>query len=369
MASLQLITKGWQTGYRLRVCTGGKRHSVWLGPVRDREALAIKRHVEAVVDSQQMRTPLPTETQRWLTQISAELRVRLREVLGVAKTVDEAVENYLQWYADQNKAGTVRASTDTLEQFASHFGSQQMRSLTGEEIDHWLAQLNVAGPTVGKHAKNLRSWLKWCKTANYCDAELVIATPSTIGVGEKEFIDLAEYQRVIDSFDDVEMRAVLAISRWSGVRVASEVVGLRRSSIDLENNRFLIYDSKRTRRRSRDPPVVRTTPLFSGLLPYLEALLRLPGKPHDFLLPTLGGMDQERAGSLLRQRVYRRQDKLGIQRWPKVFHSPRATRQTELIGLVGEKAACDWIGNSREVSRRNYELILDETFDRAVGEE
>ena len=207
MASLQLIKKGWQTGYRLRVCAGGKRHSVWLGPLREREAMTVKLQVEAVIDSQKLRTPLPTETQRWLAQIPAELRGRLREVLGVSKTVDEAVELYVVHVEATHKPSTARAAADTLEQFASHFGSLQLRSLTAVQIDSWLAKQNVCESTVGKHVKHLRTWLAWCRdpAQGYCDSELSITTPATIGVGAKEFVDLKEFERVINYFTDPEM--------------------------------------------------------------------------------------------------------------------------------------------------------------------
>ena len=367
MASLQQIKHGWQTGYRLRVCTGGKRHSVWLGPVRHREATTIQSHVEAIIESQRCATPLPNETQRWLAQMPAPLRSRLGCVLGVAKTVDEASEAFIAHVEATHKPTTARATADTLDQFGTDCGQQLLRSLSGSDIDAWLARQNVAESTLGKHVKHLRTWLAWCVEQHWIDAAPDIHTPATVGVGAKEFIDPVEFQKVIDHFaGDVEMQAVLALSRWTGLRVPSEVVTLRRSSIDLEANRVVIDDAKRSHRQSRGPPRVRTLPLFSALYPYLQPLLARPGKPTDYLLPTIGGQSAERVGSLLRQRVYRALDRLGIDRWPRVFHSPRATRQTELIGVVGEKAACDWIGNSLDVSRRNYELIKDETFAQAV---
>lgn len=367
MASLQKITKGWQTGYRLRVCTGGKRLSVWLGTIRDREAMAVKLHVEAIIASQRMQTPLPAETARWLKDLPAELRLRLRDVLGAAKSVDEAVEAYVSEMETQLKDATLRTQADTLEQFAADFGSQQLRSLTGAAIDQWLRERNVAESTIGKHAKHLRTWLKWCLAKHYCDADLTIATAATIGVGHKEFVPLDEFQRVIDFFvHDPEMQCVLALSRWSGLRMPSEAVTLRRSAIDFENNRLKIDDSKRTKRRSRGPPKVRELPLFTGLVPYIEPMMRLPRGPHDYLLPTLGGSDAARTGSLLRNRVYRALDKLGIPRWPKVFHSPRATRETELMEVVGPKAASEWIGNSAAVAVRNYELVRGETWAKAL---
>lgn len=367
MASLFQVKNGWQTGYRLQISISGKRHSVWLGPVRKSEATTIKLHVEAVLQSHKLRTPLPTETQRWIKELPAELRSRLRPVLGTDRTVDEVADLYVAHCEATLKVSTARGNADTANQFAADYGSMNIRSISGEQIDIWLGRQNVAASTVGKHVKNLRAWFSWLLRSNYIDAVPTIETPSTIGVGEKEFIDFDTFQRIIDHFaGDREMQCILALSRWCGLRVASEVCPLLRSSIDLATDRLKIFDTKRTHRQSRAPPVIRELPLFAGLRPYVIAMLDLPGRPHDYLLPAIGGQDPERVGSRLRNRVNRAQDRLGIPRWPRVFHSVRATRQTQLKELFGEKVACDWIGNTTDVSRRNYELIADEIFTRAV---
>ncbi len=115
------------------------------------------------------------------------------------------------------------------------------------------------------------------------------------------------------------MQAVLALARWCGLRIASEVVTLRVSSVDLAADRLLIDDSKRSHRQSRGPPVIRKLPLFSGVRPYLMPLLKRKCNPNDYLLPTLGGQDPQVVGSLLRQRVYRAIDSLGMDRWRVCF--------------------------------------------------
>lgn len=367
MATLSKVD-GWQTGYRLRVSIDGKRHSIWLAMART-QAEAVHEHVEAVMRSQKLGTPLPPETMRWRSKLTPDLRERLSPVLGMTKTVDQVIEAYTKHVETTYKENTARSTSYTLEQLADEFGELSIRELTAEQVDLWLFRCNVSESTIGGHVKTLRTFFKWCASQHYIDSPITITAPATIGVGEKEFIDWGEFQKVIEYFaGDTEMQAVLAFSRWSGLRVASEIVTLRRLNIDLANDRIVIDDSKRSHRQSRGPPRIREPPLNKSLRPYVKALLDLPGKPHDYLLPTLGGQNAAVVGSRLRQRVYRALDKLGIARWPRVFHSPRATRQNEMESLYGEKAACNWIGNTPDVYRRNYALVDDETFARAVDE-
>lgn len=367
MASLFQVKTGWQTGYRLQVSVAGKRQSVWLGNVRKAEATTTKLHVEAIMQSQRLDTPLPSETQRWLKDLPRDLRKRLAPILGTERTVDEAVDMYVAHCEATLKPTTADTTAATLSQFAADHGSRSIRSISGEQIDTWLFRRNVAPSTVGKHVKIIRAWLAWCTREHILDAVPDIATKAKIGVGEKKFIQFELYQQLIDHFaDDAEMQCALALSRWCGLRIASELCPLRRSNFDLANDRVIIEDTKRTYRQSRDPPRTRKLPLFTGLRPYLTPMLNRPGGPQDYLLPTIGGQDPKQIGSMLRQRVYRAIDRLGMEPWPRVFHSVRATRQTQLKELFGEKVACDWIGNSKDVFRRHYELIDDEIFTRAV---
>ena len=366
MASLTHET-GTRTGYRLRAYAVGdsrRRHSIWLGDMTANAAARLKAHVEAIQEAQRLGTPLPGESQRWLTALGGDLQLKLAPLLGTIRTVAQAVDEYLDWDGRHNKPSTVRAHSDTLIPLVRRFGALPLRSVAADQIDGWLKHQNVDANTVGKHAKTVKAFVKWCVERDLMD-QLRIRTSSSIGVGKKQMISEADFAALIDSFAaEVDMAAALAIVRWSGVRVPSELLSLTRGSLQWEHSRLFVPDAKRSRRNSLAEDIVRQTPLFPELLPWLEKLwLRYPtGADTDPLLPAVAAM----GGNTFVKRVRDRRGELGLH-WPRLFTSLRATRETELIQRFGVRAACEWIGNSPTIARRNYEMITDETWAAAVA--
>lgn len=363
MASLTYET-GKRTGWRLRAYSAADsrvRHSVWLGDMRERDARTIRCHIEAVYDARKHGTPVPGETVRWLTQIDARLRTKLAPMLGAARTVHEATFEFLRAHAAQHKASTMRAYTQTLSLFSGSFGTRQMRSLIAADVDTWLDRLNMAPNTVAKHAKQLKTFLAWCQTQDYIDS-LRIRTSSAIGVGDKDFIPADALQKWIDHFRrQPEIQCGLAIARWSGVRVPSELQTLTIASVDWDGARLYVTDSKRTKRAARAPPVIRETPLFPELVPYLRRIWPADGSPTDPLLPSIAADD----GAAFVRMCSEARDQCGLQ-WPRLFTSVRATRESELIHRFDVHTACEWIGNSPAVAAKFYQQITAETWKVAT---
>jgi integrase len=245
MASLTYETKT-RTGYRLRAYEPGnsaRRFSVWLGDVSPREAETAKRHIEAVIESQSLGTPMPGETQRWLGKVPDSLRRKLSPVLGQARNVHDAVDSYLTECERIHKASTVRSTQNSLESFAQHFGRQQMRSLVGEDIDRWIQMRNVSSNTAAKIAKHVKTFITWSRKQGWVD-DLRISVSSAVGVGSKDYVEVKDFDRLIKHFaKQPQMRCALALARWAGLRVPSEVLTLTRSSVDFDALRLHIIDS------------------------------------------------------------------------------------------------------------------------------
>lgn len=362
MASLTYETKT-RHGWRLRcydVHDSRRRHSIWLGEMQPREAEKVKRHVEAILQSHKLDTPMPGETTRWLSSITDSLRKKLAPVLGSARTVTEAVDAYMEWSERTNKASTARSSRQTLEAFCDTFGRDQMRALSSDSVDRWIDAINVGRNTTARHAKNLKSFVAWSRRMGWVD-DLQLSSSSAITAGKKEFIAPARFEELLAEFTDPQERCVLGLARWSGLRVPSELA-IVRSGVDWERKRLTIPDSKRTRRSSRGPPQYRVTPIFPELSPFLESVWQqhMEAGPEDYLLPDIVG-----SGAFVAC-VRRTCDRIGI-KWPRLFHSLRATRQTELIARFDVHAACEWIGNSPAVASKFYELITDDKWKEATG--
>jgi hypothetical protein len=57
----------------------------------------------------------------------------------------------------------------------------------------------------------------------------------------------------------------------------------------------------------------------------------------------------------------------GVSGWPRLFHSMRASRQTELQREFPLHVVCSWLGNSPRIAQQSY-LLVTEECDRTSGQ-
>jgi hypothetical protein len=58
----------------------------------------------------------------------------------------------------------------------------------------------------------------------------------------------------------------------------------------------------------------------------------------------------------------------GVKPWKRIFHSMRASRQTEVEKQFGLPASCAWLGNTESVAKESYLMVFDETWKAATGQ-
>jgi integrase len=264
------------------------------------------------------------------------------------------------------KPNTLKLWRQTAEKIRLFFGNRMLRSLTtkdGSNFLRWLStsvDLGGAGhsaSTPGKHLTIAKGFLN-----EAVDAEILSANPfqkihcdRTVNRRRRCFIPSKRIEAVISCTDDLELRAIIALSRWGGLRTPSEPFALLWKHIDWERLRITVPAVKTK---------LRELPLFPELLPYLQALLNGTKSqlPDSFLFPRLQGFSD----SNLRKQMKRTILSAGSAPWPKIFHNLRASRQTELEERFPRKTVCEWMGNSETVADQHYLQVLEEHFDRAV---
>jgi hypothetical protein len=73
------------------------------------------------------------------------------------------------------------------------------------------------------------------------------------------------------------------------------------------------------------------------------------------------------ANANLRTHFLKRLNEASVDPWPRLFHSMRASRQTELQLEFGTPAACAWLGNTEEVAKESYLMVFEKEWQRAVN--
>jgi integrase len=349
MSSLTHET-GSRTGYRLRVYTAAGRRSIWLGPIPEKDAVAVQRHVDEIITAQTSDWPIPRQTQQWLDRLPFALRSKLSCITGASRTVSTAVDAYLHARRDVWALSTADSAARSLGTLSDALGSTRIEAVTADAVDAAHAAITSAPSTRGKIAKDWRAFFGFCVDSKWIHENPARHLSTAIGVRDKQFIPAEMVQRIIAAIDDPALAVVVAMSRWGGVRVSSEIRSLDWSRIDRTAGRIRIDDVKRG--------CEREIPLFPELASVLD---RHPGD-----VPLCGDLiGMSHAG--ITARLHGVLDSLGIPRWAAPWHSMRATRETELIERFGVATASKWIGNSEAVAMRSYALVTDDAWTAAIS--
>ncbi len=160
-----------------------------------------------------------------------------------------------------------------------------------------------------------------------------------------------------------QLRAVIALSRYAGLLIPSEIVALRWNDIDLEAGQMTIRSAKTERHQDGG---VRVCPIFPELKPFLQTLhdIAKPGIECPLSEPVFSRWKS--AAQNLRTAFLRVLASAGLQPWPKLFHNLRASRQTELLGEHPAADVCAWLGNTQAIAMKHYAMPTADSFKQAV---
>ncbi len=391
MASLSTDPRG---NRRILFATpDGGRKTIYLGKVAKRQGEAVKVHVEQLANALGTNTAPPLATTQWLSTIDAKLYGKLVAV-GLAADRSPALSTTLAAFLDgylakrqslvqsgKLSADTLRIDRVTRDNLVAHFGAAMELSAInkGSAGDFRTYLLTIGGVPAKKCGPEIvirqRTPLaeatarKRCAVASrfFRDAMrrgLIAANPfdsipkSNIATKRRALISDPDARKVLDLLPTLQWQLLFALSRWGGLRVGSEVRKLRWADVDWLRGRMLIHSPKTEHHAGHES---RWLPIF----PELRELLvqqHKAAKGEPLVLPMLVG----RTDSALRTTLIRAIGKAGLTVWPRLWHSLRATRQTELEDRFPSHVVCAWLGNSKQVARDHYLQVTDEHFVAAA---
>jgi len=184
----------------------------------------------------------------------------------------------------------------------------------------------------------------------------------------QHFIERKDVDKILDACPDAQWRLIFSLCRYGGLRCPSEVLALRWSDVNWEQQKIIIHSPKTERYEGRESRII---PIFPEILPYLEqvfeshteSVLELersePGKE-----PVITRYRQTNVN--LRTQLQRIIKRAGLKSWPRLFQNLRASRETELASEYPLHVATAWIGNTARIAERHYLQIPDAYYERAV---
>ena len=117
---------------------------------------------------------------------------------------------------------------------------------------------------------------------------------------------------------------------------------------------------------------IRSCPIFPELRPILDEAFEIFGDKSDYVVaaPQYRAAANTAMGwknANLRSEMTRLLRRAGVSGWPRLFHSMRASRQTELQREFPLHVVCSWLGNSPRIAQQSYLLVTEDDFARAAG--
>lgn len=358
----------------------GSRQTIYCGKIAKRKAQDILRHVEEL-EAARVDGGRPSEaTSRWLAEISNELRGKLVKH-GVAKPKESppaikgrTLSEVIGCYKDRPKWRSKAAST--LRQYEMHMryildflGDVEVMDVSEAAAEDFHGVLMEPKPegaglalaTANRVCGTASMLFKFARKSRWIHANPFEEVQSgAVPTTRRAFVDAATATTVINAMKDTQWRLLVALSRWGGLRTPSEPRLLRWGDIDWERNRFTVHSPK-TRHHGAGHEK-RVIPIFPELRPYLDRQFEEAEEGEELVLPFMKPLDDVAFGCQLRRTIA----KLGLEVWPRVFHSMRSTRQTELQETFPAHVVCAWLGNSEIIARKHYLQTTDEHYERAT---
>lgn len=374
------------------------RKQVRLGKASTADATIIKLHIERILEARGHNTSLRAETVAWLDGISDQLHTRIASTglieprqpkkpepeKTAAGTIGAFVDQYIGIRTDV-KGNTVKTWRQTRALLIEHFtveaeGKLPADKRLGRQIDTitaldakgfhaWLASVTREGTPLRRFsAASVTKYTSFARQffAAAVDDRLIHSNPfAGIKLGKKtnrarqQFVDRETIQRVFDGCADPQFKLVIALSRYGGLRIPSELDGLQWPHIDRERGRILVTSPKTER---YEGGASREIPLFPELVPHIDAWYE--ACPPGCANVIVSNRDTEAAW---RTRLMKLLTKLGIPVWPRIFHNLRASRQTELEERFPSHVVCGWMGNSESVAKAHYLTTTDSHFEQALN--
>lgn len=355
------------------------RHSIRLGKVSKAAAQEVAKHIDHLVRCSKTGEDPKAATQEWMLRIQTQWPVVNRKLakLGLINNgakPDEVfadfVENYIASRKDV-KQGTTKTWSQASQKIRQFFGRNTIKSLTtkdGKDFLRWLKTPKAKGgaghkgETPSKHLGHVRTFLNEAVDANIISTNPFrkVKASRTPQAGRKRMIATEDVLRVIDAAPDAEMRALIALSFWGGLRTPSEHFVLQWGAIRWEEGMMTVLSPK----TEGVGKVSRETPLFPELRPYLLELEEFAEHTNsdDFVIEHRRHFSEAN----VRNQMYSLCDKAGVQRWPKIFQNLRSTRQTTLERFYPRGTVCAWMGNTEDVAEAHYVQEMEEFRKQAA---
>ena len=357
------------------------RKSIHLGKCSARDAEKIKTRVESLLAAKILGRSMDQDDATWLANEGKYVRPKL-EVVGLApqsepieekpksRLLSELLTEFMEKKSPGKKPGTIGVWVQIIDNLKNLMPEGiRIDEVTAGHADAFHDALKAKGmksSTIHKRISFSKQIFRYALRFKWI-TENPFAEVRTPNSSTKSNVEVPRdvVQRVIDIADPT-WQLIIALSRFGGLRCPSEVLSLKWADIDWQRNRMHIPEPKVEHHEGRG---VRSCPIFPELVPYLRDAWE-KGPTSEYVVDKQAYRDAADTGegwknANLRTQLLKLIAKANVQPWARIFHSMRASRQTELEHEHPTHVVCAWLGNSVAVAKKSYLLVTEEDYSKA----
>lgn len=343
------------------------RRSIRLPGVSERDARALCDKIDELVSRQMTGAPLSAKLTEWLERLPDAMHDKLSSCELVEKRQRAKLGEYIDRYIADRRESLAPSTVCNFEQakrsLIAFWGEDvDIRDVTAEDAKKWHRSLagHYAEATVSKLVKRARQVFKSAveEGACYSNPLAALRAGEETNPERKVFVSQETIEKAIQFAPDAEWRAIIALSRFGGLRCPSEIVGLRWVDVDFVGGVFKITSPK-TKKLGRP---FRVCPIFERLRPHLWELYELSPPGTEFVINRY-----RRSESNLRTQFERILRKASIVPWERLFHNLRSSVESELTSEFPLHVVTEWLGHSPRTAAKHYLQVLPSHIAQANG--
>lgn len=350
----------------------GKRPSIRLGPVSEKDARTILVHVERLVEASITGNALPSDTVAWLAERGDVLYGKLANVKLVPPRDASKLGPFLDAYSKGRsdvKAETRTVWSQTIRCLKTFFGNEKpLRSITPGDAAEWrtwlIGEEKLSDGTVRRRTGLARQFFEHARRKGLIASNPFDGLPAAVRGNPDRFMFITREtaQLVLDACPNLQWKLLFALSRFGGLRCPSEHLALTWADIDWERGRFRVHAPKTEHHPGHG---MRWVPIFPELGPLLREAF---AEAEDGAVYVLTNPVWRARGATVNVRkgladIIR---KASVTPWPKLSVNLRATRAVELRQQgFPDHVVNAWLGHTAEVAAEYYLRVTDADFTRA----
>jgi integrase len=349
---------------------GRNRKTITL-PLRFNKKTAgeLKPTVERLIFFRDNVQPVDKRTLTWVETAPDIIREKLAAVGLIQALQKQTCQELWDTYLAE-KTGVKESTIDIYDRAQNEFflffdKDRQISSLKSSDILEWKRHMQgyLAESTTASMFAKAKAVFNGAVEKRW----LEVSPLQGIGGGSYDndendrFIEVEEYNKLLDVCPCQEWRMIITLARIGGLRCPSEAMRLRWNDIHWDKNLFKVTSPKLEHHKGKG---WRYVPLFPEVRRDLEALRSMYGGKQPEYVINRYDRDQEPNLGTQFARIARA---AGLGKIPCPFNNMRGSRATEIYAAFGEKIEAAWLGHCKRIALKHYLMVRKGDYAKAAN--